>query len=1032
MSLLNMESQYNIEFILFERTITKSSQNEVKIEYLIKWENYDFSECTFINATLIDNKQQQYTPFFYWNQLSKKQKQERALFCKDWDNKTKDQKNILGVQYLKQFKQSMDLDVIDSLKILSSIVKDDENLDHSNANKLLISPPKKKRKINIDSISTISEVVVLLLATYKDPNKKTIFNSTVDQDHFKSISYSKKQYPSNSFVHWIVINKKKTIQEYIQQVQNVSKDNPEIIWLQEKIKQMPFSNYVAYLIIKHGDVKNVKVPDYIQSRRGKFNVNKKDIDKIFKNNEYICKLLNDKKINLKFYGMTCDFKMISLISDDLKKVEFRSKNFLKLNDVVYCKTKQLKKTKKGLQIIPHRKDIKQNNVTNKIIWTQDIDNKWKQKHKNFIYLEIGLIEIFEYSFFNKIFTSWIFKKRLATKNLNPCIVSHNRNMLIYAGKCYNRLMDPNESYWRKHSMFIDKKNYCCTNYKFTILINVLIYFFMIPWHIENALLYLLNEKYKSLAVPILNVLGFIHIPKCCDVEMHYFFKNGKNTSNYQWKCNICKKIQSAWKNTLFHEFNHWNPLLVLYHIWKLSNINALQKHQVDAINVQMTLWKKVNNKILLDVRTYCHKYYLICGKPEGYQLDKESITLDTNVSENNSLVSGLNDLQHPVNKRDVCIDHAFIGKNKYGRGYLKDTTKIQILGFHDKTGIFVNQIIDTQNKIETEYYIQKYTRVGCHIDTDKAKCFNGIFLLQRNHRSVNHSGELVEGKFVRFKNPQTGACTNAQEGSNGRICQHLKIQKPTSLRNVDVFEQYLSLHDLRYNRTDNQPTQIFLNYLMILSIINPPNQPKIIHEERKTFDDIYYVESIIGEDKDEDDNIIYLVKWENFPYYKSTWQYKQDFITETCINEWHMLDQKQKDKLFKKYINSIDRFKKKNLTQGCIKGFKIYKFYKFIGNLVWSRAIDLIKNNNIQSCVRALNNKNHINAVVKSQYHKTVFYRLTIIFKKNELVDYNCTCKDFARRNVFGPTLLCKHITAVCLHLSDDKYLHILDENLEM
>ena len=237
----------------------------------------------------------------------------------------------------------------------------------------------------------------------------------------------------------------------------------------------------------------------------------------------------------------------------------------------------------------------------------------------------------------------------------------------------------------------------------------------------------------------------------------------------------------------------------------------------------------------------------------------------------------------------------------------------------------------------------------------------------------------------------------------------------------------MALHDLRYNRTDNQPTQLFINYLMILTHINPPNQSKIIYNERKKFNDTYYVENIIGEDIDEDNNIIYLVKWQNFPYYKSTWQYESDFITQGCIDEWKILNQTTKDKLFKKYLNSIEQHKKKNLTQGCIKGFKIYKFYKFIGNLVWSRAINLIKNNNIQSCNRVANNKNHVEAIVKSQRCKTVFYKLTIKFKKNELIDFNCNCKDFTKRTAFGPTLLCKHITAVCLHLSDDKHLYIDD-----
>ena len=1050
------DCKYIIQFILFERIITRPVTNINDVEYLIKWENYDFSYCSFICASAIDNKNQKYTPFFNWNQLTKEQKYERALFCKNWDEKNDEQKNFLGNKYINKFinllndsnkqllksndhyvdfkinKKNNKNNKKSQKRILN--VNDDQIINESRTNQSTIilpmkSPQKKKRKIVKNSKLTKSTIIILLLATYKNPDKKSIFNTTEDENYFESMSYSEKHYPYNCFVHWIMINKKKTIVEYIQQLQDKSKLHSEVIWLQEKIKYLPFKNYVAYPIINHGVIQNFNVPDYVKCRQNKFKIEDIDINKIFQNNQYMKKLLKDTDINLQFYGVTCDYKMISLIADEKKNAEFRSTNFLNLNDTVYCKTNQLNKPKKCLNIIPHRKDIKNKNVSKKIIWTEDIDDEWKEKNKNFIPLELSLIDIFEYKFLNKIFMSWIFKKRKSTKNLNHSIVSHNRKILVYVGKCYNTLMNSNNCYWRKHSLFVDRdtNGNCFTNYKFTILMNVLIYIFMIPWHIEKALDFLLKDELKQLAVPILNVLGFVHIPICCNLDMEYRFKHGKCTSNYQFKCIKCNKIQSAWNNTFFEEFKYWNPFSVLYHIWKLSNINALQKHQVDNINVKMTLWRRLHNMILLDVRTFCHKYFLICGNPEGYVLKNHSNTMDDKSSENECNITNPKIVKTPIAERDICADHAFIGKNKYGRGYLKDTTKIQYIGFCDRSGIFVNQIVDTQNKIETEYYIKKYTQIGCHIDTDKAKCFNGIFLLQRKHRTVNHSGELIAGKFCRFTNHVTGGSINAQEGCNGRVAQHVKIENPTSLRNPDVFEQYLALHDLRYNRTDNQPAQLFINYLMILTAINPPNQPKIQHEKRKKFNDIYYVENIIGEDKDEDGNVMYLVKWENFPYYKSTWQYQKDFITIDCIKEWKILDPIHKDKLFKRYLKSVEQHNKKNLTQGCIKGFKIYKFYKFIGNLVWSRAINIIKDNNIESCIRSPSNKNLIEAVVKSQRHKTVFYRLTIKFKRKELMDFSCNCKDFEKRSVFGPTLLCKHITAVCLYLSDDKHLYISD-----
>ena len=340
MESLNSNFRYIIDFIVFEGKTKRPELNKGDTQYLIKWQNYDFSECTFIHATSIDNKKQKNAPFFNWNQLTKEQKEDRAKFCEQWENKTKEQKKILGVKYMQQFKQSMNISIsrlenkVYKNNKQSQILNNDQISNEFNLltpriqesiippriEKSIMSPPRKKRKIDQNFKSTTSMTAILLLATYKDPNKKTIFNSRVDLDYFKSISYSEKQYPSNSFVHWIMINKKKTIKDYIQQKHDISKTNSEIVWLEEKIKNLPFKNYVAYPIIKHGVIENIKVPDYVNSRQNKFIINETDIKTIFKNNQYIGKLLNDNNFNIKFYGVTCDYKMISLIADEKKKL----------------------------------------------------------------------------------------------------------------------------------------------------------------------------------------------------------------------------------------------------------------------------------------------------------------------------------------------------------------------------------------------------------------------------------------------------------------------------------------------------------------------------------------------------------------------------------------------------------------------------------------------------------------------------------------------------------------------------------------
>ena len=144
------DQKYIIEFIVFERKTTRPERNKGNYEYLIKWENYDWSQCTFIHASSIDNRNQTDTPFFYWNQLTKQQKYKRALFCQNWDVKNDKQKIMLGIQYIKQFKQLININVSNNLIYQNDNQRINENkqlnLQESSIISPSKSPPKKKKK----------------------------------------------------------------------------------------------------------------------------------------------------------------------------------------------------------------------------------------------------------------------------------------------------------------------------------------------------------------------------------------------------------------------------------------------------------------------------------------------------------------------------------------------------------------------------------------------------------------------------------------------------------------------------------------------------------------------------------------------------------------------------------------------------------------------------------------------------------------------------------------------------------------------
>ena len=284
-----------------------------------------------------------------------------------------------------------------------------------------------------------------------------------------------------------------------------------------------------------------------------------------------------------------------------------------------------------------------------------------------------------------------------------------------------------------------------------------------------------------------------------------------------------------------------------------------------------------------------------------------------------------------------------------------------------------------------------------------------------------HSGFIVDGRKHRFKHPKTGACTNSVEGNNARIAQHVKNEFPQSLRNEDAFEKYLSLHDFRYNRTDNIQQQIFLNCLMTITIVHPPNQPSMKYEPRTKFEDIRYIDRIVDEAVNKQNEKMYLVKWYNLPYAKCSWQHEADFNSHVPIDEWNALTQEDKKKQTDKYKIHLNNHDKKQIKPHSIIDYPVYQIKRNITDSIWSAGCKILKDKLLETCQYKTDESNEIVATVQSGQYKSKKYKIELTFKSNEVDECNCECAYYKNINQRAPVILyCKHITAICIYLSAD------------
>ena len=143
----------------------------------------------------------------------------------------------------------------------------------------------------------------------------------------------------------------------------------------------------------------------------------------------------------------------------------------------------------------------------------------------------------------------------------------------------------------------------------------------------------------------------------------------------------------------------------------------------------------------------------------------------------------------------VHIDETFIGgKRKYGRGRVPAVTTRYLLGIIDKTSHKAAvQFVPKRDFINIIPYITRHVTPGCTINTDGARVYNQLNLMNYTHNVVIHKREFVN---------QNGDHTNCIEGFWGNLKIKLKSLRGSQR---DMLDGHIDEFLYRYNRHNEGP-----------------------------------------------------------------------------------------------------------------------------------------------------------------------------------------------------------------------------------
>ena len=882
-----------------------------------------------------------------------------------------------------------------------------------------INKKQSKKSLSNNKRNKQDKLLIIILGT----KKKHRAPSVVDGKYCKELNHVIKDYLPDSWVGYIVINRKLPLTTYI----NDNKmDAPFQDWIKNceyfrdknNKKMTIYDSFSAYMICEYEEFKiPIKITHSAHQRQYRMyfdstDETKETLNRIKKQNPRLNIL--EKKNEINYMGLITATAMIGLMLFGKKKAEFRKttlSNFIseKINHNSCVRLIKPPVTTKKIIInnVPTRKEIKtKKRDDQKFLCSGSLKKALDKYYINWKNLSNPIMHDFSVEKVKTLFEKWIFVKDLDCKNKNKSIRDHNAKILKYFHDCFNRLL-----FWSKQNINGESNYY--------LLQNFLVILFGFPQDMLTLLL-ILDKQYKELHGIIGHILGILKCScsHCKSSKIKYRY-SAKRTPKYSWICFICGKETSCFKNswkTQFRSFHFGQIFKIWYQIFQ----NVSQKQSVSENNIGVKTHRRLKQHLFTSLRIYQQRNFIVLG--------------DDN---------------------DHCyFDHTFKGvKRKYAKGYIKNQ-KWLLFGGTDEHSLFILQHVDSERKVETNYYIRKYSTPNSLIDTDCGGAFNDVEKLdQRKHRTVNHSGtkDPDTGIIHYFVNPTSGVCTNAVEAVFSRLVQKYIIRHPNDLKNKDSFANGIALFDFSYNRTNNYAQQLFINALMVLNYVHDPLQEKSLElEEPEDFTNVYEIQKIISDRKASNGKSgrEFLIHWVGYALYQSTWQHEDSFIKESVdsnknkehgnekfeiIEEYDLLSEIDKLKRMKAYEKSVNDREKKEIEKNAIPMLTWSKCAKFIQNQQKQNAIQIILKDgilNVRQDREQLQNESDVKiikvyALIASQKSldckeecEKQEYNVFVVFHDGTPVEWNCECLAQQNFQVQKKNLMCKHCVVVMLELS--------------
>ena len=593
----------------------------------------------------------------------------------------------------------------------------------------------------------------------------------------------------------------------------------------------------------------------------------------------------------------------------------------------------------------------------------------------------------------EIFIKWIFIKDIDKKNDNESIKKHNNKLIKFCKRCLKRL-----KFWKRQRICNDKNG---LNENYNLLQNFCVILFCFPEQL-NKFLMIMESEYKRMEGAVGHILGWTKACcKHCNGAVDYKY-SATRKPKVAWKCRKCKKHYSCFSGTWKDKFRQTSTFDLLQAFYSIL-VGIGPKQYCSLCVVSEKKHTRIRYHLSTTLKIYAQHNYIVLG--------------DGN--------------------KHCYFDHIFKGvKRKYRRGYVKKQ-RFLLFGGTDDYGLYVLQVVDSERKIETNYYIQKHSIKDTKCTTDCGKGFGDIESLdQRKHLTCNHSGTLKDGILYYFTNPFTGACSNPIEGVFGRFVQKFTMKQTNDLKRLETLENGIAFFDFQFNRTNNYPQQLFINLLMAYDeIYNQGNELKVI--PRKDFTDIYEVQQIISdrESKTQKGETEYLLHWKGYRLDCATWHHVTDLVEgKELLEQYNLLSIEDKNKRIKRYNQSIARRIKTEIENNAIPRLTFTKCKNIIHNKQITDAIKIIKNDGLLNVVQERHEPSDelqsqiikVEAMVLSQTALELneemqdHYTVNMTFEDGTPVDFECNCKAYKQNKTQNNMMLCKHCAVVIIELSLD------------